>query len=288
VVVAVCAAAGVAIADGVTLPFSGDGNTINGCYSNGGQLKVLTPTQSTCPPGMTAIQWNMTGPQGAQGDTGPQGPQGDTGAMGPQGPQGDTGAAGPQGPQGDTGVAGVQGPRGDTGAAGTQGPQGDTGAAGPVGATGPAGTNPAAGQSCPSGQFVTGFDANGNILCGGGTPPPTCPAGTVFDFTITSSPVATLETWPGGFMTQQTSASCTVTVQAPSGDIDIIGGTTGADAWQISNVTGFAGASGVVELPSCGGFLAVASVTQNRPTCSNASTVGESGHSSDVFEVTTS
>jgi hypothetical protein len=29
-------AAGVA----VTLPFSGDGNTINGCYSSGGALKV--------------------------------------------------------------------------------------------------------------------------------------------------------------------------------------------------------------------------------------------------------
>jgi hypothetical protein len=82
---------GVAWAAGVTLPFSGDGNTINGCYSSGGALKVLTPSATTCPTGYTPIQWNQTGPQGP---VGPQGP------AGPQGPQGDTGSAGPAGPAG--------------------------------------------------------------------------------------------------------------------------------------------------------------------------------------------
>ena len=55
------------------------------------------------------------GPQGPQGNVGPQGPKGDTGATGAQGPAGDTGATGPQGPKGD---------KGDTGPVGPQGPQG--------------------------------------------------------------------------------------------------------------------------------------------------------------------
>ena len=83
--VAVCC--GVAIAAGVSinLPFSGDGNTINGCYSNGGALKVLTPTATTCPGGYVPIHWNVTGPKGDQGIPGiqgTQGPKGDTGATG--------------------------------------------------------------------------------------------------------------------------------------------------------------------------------------------------------------
>jgi hypothetical protein len=79
--------AGVAVADGVMLPFSGDGNTINGCYSSGGALKVLTPSAPTCPAGYTPISWNQTGPQGPQGPAGPQGP------TGPQGPPGPSGAS---------------------------------------------------------------------------------------------------------------------------------------------------------------------------------------------------
>ena len=75
----------VAVAAGVTLPFSGDGNTINGCYSSGGALKVLTTTQPSCPDSFSPIHWNVTGPQGPAG---PQGPKGDTGPQGPQGPSG--------------------------------------------------------------------------------------------------------------------------------------------------------------------------------------------------------
>jgi hypothetical protein len=82
------AGAGAAVAAGVTLPFSGDGNTINGCYSSGGALKVLTPTQSTCPDGYTPIHWSVTGPQGPIGPQGPAGPQGTEGPAGPQGPAG--------------------------------------------------------------------------------------------------------------------------------------------------------------------------------------------------------
>ena len=65
--------AGVAMAAGVTLPFSSDGNTINGCYSNGGALKLLTPTQPACPDGFAPIHWNVTGPQGPQGEKGDPG-----------------------------------------------------------------------------------------------------------------------------------------------------------------------------------------------------------------------
>jgi len=68
--VVVAVSCGVALAAGFTLPFSGDGNTINGCYSSGGALKVLTPSAPTCPSGYVPIHWNVTGPKG---DTGQQG-----------------------------------------------------------------------------------------------------------------------------------------------------------------------------------------------------------------------
>jgi hypothetical protein len=94
-VIGLCSAGlGAAVAAGVSLPFSDDGNTINGCYSPGGALKVLTPTQASCPDGYTPIHWNVTGPQGPQGPVGPQGPPG---------PKGDQGVQGPPGPKGDPG-----------------------------------------------------------------------------------------------------------------------------------------------------------------------------------------
>ena len=70
------------------LPFSSDNTTINGCYSSGGALKVLTPSEPTCPKGYSPIQWNVTGPQGPQGVQGPSGPQGPPGPTGPEGPAG--------------------------------------------------------------------------------------------------------------------------------------------------------------------------------------------------------
>jgi len=77
---------GVALAAGVMLPFSDDGNTINGCYSSGGALKLRTPAEPNCPKGYVPIQWGVTGATGAQGATGPQGPAGATGPAGPTGP----------------------------------------------------------------------------------------------------------------------------------------------------------------------------------------------------------
>lgn len=72
----------------MTLSFCGDGNTMNRCYSRGGHLKVLTAKQMTRPGEMTAMHWNVTGPQGIQGATGA------TGAQGIPRPKGDTGPAG--------------------------------------------------------------------------------------------------------------------------------------------------------------------------------------------------
>lgn len=84
---------------------------------------------------------------GAQGPTGPQGPIGPTGPQGPAGPPGADGAAGPAGPPGPPGPPG-KGGKGK-------------------------GSGIPLPQSCPAGQFVTGFDASGNIICdtptGGGT-----------------------------------------------------------------------------------------------------------------------
>jgi hypothetical protein len=99
-------AAGLALAAGVTLPFSGDGNTINGCYSTGGALKLETASAPTCPTGYVPIHWNVTGPQGP---VGPQGIQGATGPTGATGAAGSTGATGATGTTGATGAAGADG-----------------------------------------------------------------------------------------------------------------------------------------------------------------------------------
>jgi|GEM_PF-3934577 len=67
-----------------------------------------------------------------------------------QGTAGEQGLAGPQGP------VGPQGPQGEVGPAGEQGPQGPPGEPGNLYLTG---------QMCPEGAFVTGIDADGNIVC---------------------------------------------------------------------------------------------------------------------------
>ena len=110
------------------------------------------------------------GPQGPQGEIGPQGEQGIQGPQGDQGPQGETGPEGPQGPKGDTGDTGPQGPKGDkgdtgdTGPKGEQGPKGDTGDQGPQGEQGiqgPQGERGPQGETGPKGDPGTpGSDAN--------------------------------------------------------------------------------------------------------------------------------
>ena len=112
----------------------------------------LSSASATCPLGQQKISWNIKGGRAMRAA---QGPRGNTG------PQGDTGATGTTGPQGPIGPAGPQGPKGDTGA---------TGATGPPGPQGPPGSG-LTGQSCPSGQFVTGVDNSGNIVCVSPPPP---------------------------------------------------------------------------------------------------------------------
>jgi hypothetical protein len=75
---------------------------------------------------------------GAQGPTGPVGPQGVQGKVGPPGPPGPTGPTGPQGPTGPPGKNGSGKGKG----AGIPLP-----------------------QACPDGQYVYGFNADGEILC---------------------------------------------------------------------------------------------------------------------------
>jgi hypothetical protein len=276
------AVVGAALAGGaVTLAAIPDsGGVIHGCYQkNVGNLRVIDVSAGDkCRPSEIAISWSETGPQGPAGPAGPQGPKGDTGATGPEGP---AGPPGPQGPKGDTGDTGPQGPKGDTGATGPQGPKGDTGDTGPQGPQGiqgPPGTS-VAGQQCAEGESVTGFDDDGNIICSAG-----CPSGQL-TFHITSVAANTFYSWPGGTMTQSPSENCSLTVRAPSGLISLIGGTTGVDAWEIVSKTGWISASMSVQQPICRGFLSAPSVVQNRPTCSNASTVGATGPSEDTLLV---
>ena len=74
------------------------------------------------------------------------------------GTQGPTGPVGPQGEQGKVGPPGPPGPTGPPGATGPTGPAGKSGKGGKGGGI-------PLPQTCPTGQFVFGFDSEGNILC---------------------------------------------------------------------------------------------------------------------------
>ena len=77
----------------------GDSNLIHACVNNGsGQVQIVGPDDA-CRRNWTATDWNITGPQG---------PQGEQGELGPEGPQGEQGELGPEGPQGEPGLSGHQ------------------------------------------------------------------------------------------------------------------------------------------------------------------------------------
>ena len=94
---------------------------INACVNaTNGQIRIVAAGES-CRPPEVPVTWNVTGPTGATGATGPIGPPGATGPTGPAGATGATGPAGPTGATGATGPAGVTGPTGATGAEGVTG-----------------------------------------------------------------------------------------------------------------------------------------------------------------------
>lgn len=200
---------GIAAATGATLPFSGDGNTINGCYNaESGTLRVLTPTTPTSPSDLTPIHWNQTGPQGPQGIAGPKGD------AGPPGPKGDTG---PQGPPG------VQGPIGPTG------PTGKDGATGPAGAS-VTSIDDLIGPPCNqgSGTLAVKYDA-----AQGGAATITCPATTTYQLTITHTGSGTITSDRGGIScgatcSQRYGVGTAVTLTAAPSSSWVFGGWTGA------------------------------------------------------------
>jgi len=265
-----------AVGGGVALAAIPDSSgVINGCYQkNVGNLRVIDPSAGdSCRPSEIAISWSQTGPQGPQGPPGPQGPKGDTGATGATGP---AGPAGPAGPKGDTGATGATGPAGPAGPAGPKGDTGATGATGPAGPAGPAGPKGDPGelvlanQTCPAGAFVTGFNAVGHIVCSNVTPPPTC-SPTTLTTTMTSftnGDLIPVEQWPGGQITLGT-PTCHVTIQVPSGRIDVTGLTL--PGWSVVSMVGFGTAVLTPAMASCATPGAISeAVVNNRPACTSA------------------
>jgi hypothetical protein len=101
---------------GVVVAVVPDGQgVIHGCYSlKNGVTRIIDAASpnslvQACRIDEIAVDWSQTGPQGPQGEIGPQGIQG------AQGPAGAPGAAGAQGPAGAPGAAGAQGPAGPAG-----------------------------------------------------------------------------------------------------------------------------------------------------------------------------
>lgn len=81
--------------------------TVNGCADKvSGSLRRVVPP-ATCKNGELAVNWNIQGPQGIQGQQGDIGPQGTQGLTGTQGIQGMAGPQGIQGIQGEPGPAGT-------------------------------------------------------------------------------------------------------------------------------------------------------------------------------------
>jgi hypothetical protein len=98
------------------------------------------------------------------------------------------------------------------------------------------------------------------------------------------------EAWPGGTQTITAAPGCSVTVQRPEGEIDLVGGTVGTTSWKILSWTGTDKTpTGTVLTPNCGSFLALAeSTVDDFPTCSSAAVpaLGIGDVSTDVFRVT--
>jgi hypothetical protein len=227
---------------------------INGCYQkNVGNLRVIDSSAGdSCRPSEIGISWSQTGPQGPPGPQGVQGPKGDTGATGATGATGPVGPVGPPGPKGDTGATGATGP------------------AGPAGPKGDPGELSLANQTCPTGAFVTGFDSVGHIVCSNVTPPPTC-SPTTLTTTMTSftnGDLIPVEQWPGGQVTLGT-PTCNVTIQVPSGRIDVTGLTL--PGWSVVSKVGFGTAVLTPAMASCATPGAISeAVVNNRPACTSA------------------
>ncbi len=64
----------------------GPGGVIQGCYDNGGNLKVVNSLP--CPKNWTPLQWSQTGPPGVDGTNGTNGTDGTNGADGEDGADG--------------------------------------------------------------------------------------------------------------------------------------------------------------------------------------------------------
>jgi uncharacterized protein YjbI with pentapeptide repeats len=113
----------------------GADGVIQACYDSGGNVKVVAALP--CPRGYTPLAWNQQGPAGTDGAPGESAYRTWL----------------------DLGNAGTEQDFIDSlqGSAGTDGQDGNLALAG---------------QSCPQGQFVTGFDHSGNIVCDGSPPPP--------------------------------------------------------------------------------------------------------------------
>jgi len=111
---------------GITYAAIPSGGVISGCYQkNGGQLRVIDSSSSSCKSNETDIAWNQ------------QGVKGDTGA---------TGAVGATGPTGETGQQGIPGVSGRV-----------------VITSQPQGGGHAATAECPAGKSVLGGGYNGGI-----------------------------------------------------------------------------------------------------------------------------
>jgi hypothetical protein len=96
-----------------------------------------------------------------------------------------------------------------------------------------------------------------------------------FDYGITAFVSATLRNWPGGSALFGT-ATCNVTVSAPSANISNLAG----DTWAVTSSNGFSSCGLAPQVPSCNTVGASASVLGNgRPYCSNSSDVFASGPS---------
>jgi hypothetical protein len=91
----------------------------------------------------------------------------DAGRGGAGGLAGTSGAAGVSGAGGvpEAGQGGAAGSTGTSGAAGNAGTGGAAGTAGRGGASGAGDSGGSVNRTCPAGQFLTGIDASGNLVC---------------------------------------------------------------------------------------------------------------------------
>lgn len=259
----------------------------NGTNGTSVSSAVLFPGDANCPSGgssfsaLTGLTYACNGANGTNGTNGTDGTNGTNGKDGTSVTSASLSPGDANCPNGGSSFTSASGTTyACNGADGTNGTNGTTIAA----------------QSCEAGTAVVGIDASGKLLCN-------CPTDirSWATFDITAQDSGGNQDWPVGQVTHTDpfNSACSITVQQPDDGLDQVGHPAVASiniaedpqprGWAVVDSTGYAPGTHFtvnVDTPACKTQVGIGSVISNFPTCTNSSTLNDTGESTDQAVVT--